>query len=59
MMKAIFIELPYFERYRNEFLTDEDFRQFQNELLADPEKGELIQHTGGLRKVRIADKQKK
>ncbi|PJG86440.1 toxin [Conservatibacter flavescens] len=54
-MKLTFIELPPFQRYRTEFLDDEAYRLFQNELLENPEKGDLIQGLGGLRKVRISD----
>lgn len=54
-MKAVFIELPPFERFRQTYFTDERYRAFQNELLLNPEKGDVIQGTGGLRKVRVAD----
>lgn len=52
-MNLTFIELPPFERFRTERLSDEAYRTFQNELLQNPEKGELIQHTHGLRKIRL------
>jgi hypothetical protein len=32
---------------------DETLRQFQNELAANPESGDLIQGSGGLRKARF------
>lgn len=54
-MKAVFIELPYFSRYRADFFDDEHYADFQNELMDNPEKGDLIQGTGGLRKIRVAD----
>lgn len=54
-MKGVFIELPAFERHREEFLADDEFAAFQQALLANPEAGDLIQGTGGLRKVRWAD----
>lgn len=54
-MNLTFIELPPFERFRTEHLTDEEYRSFQNELLENPEKGEVIQGLKGLRKIRIAD----
>nr|WP_255758755.1 toxin [Neisseria lisongii] len=47
--------MPAFIRYRNDYFDDESYRAFQNELLRNPEKGDVIQGTGGLRKVRIAD----
>lgn len=54
-MKALFIELPPFERYRTSYLDDEAFRNLQQELLANPQAGDVIKGTGGLRKMRFAD----
>ena len=54
-MKAIFIELPPFERHRQDYLTDENFRDLQNALMENPETGDVIEGTGGLRKIRHAD----
>jgi hypothetical protein len=54
-MKAVFVELPAFERHRSKYLDDEGFRAVQNQLLADPSAGEVIQGTGGLRKLRHGD----
>jgi hypothetical protein len=48
-MRALFIELPAFERLRNEYLDDESFRAMQNALMDDPSAGDVIQWTGGLR----------
>ncbi|WGE35601.1 type II toxin-antitoxin system RelE/ParE family toxin [Actinobacillus genomosp. 1] len=57
-MKLVFVELPPFERYRQKHLSDEEYKHFQNELLENPNKGDLIQGTNGLRKIRIADMQR-
>lgn len=54
-MNLLFIELSYFSKYRAETLTDDEYRALQNELLENPEKGDLIQGLNGLRKIRIAD----
>ena len=54
-MKAVFVELPAFAKYRPEYLDDEGFRSLQNFLLANPEAGDVIEGTGGLRKLRQAD----
>jgi hypothetical protein len=54
-MKALFIELPAFERNRSAYLTDEAFRGLQNAMLKDPGAGDVITGTGGLRKVRHCD----
>lgn len=57
-MKAIFIELPPFERNRHDYLNDESFRGLQNALMDNPEAGDVIEGTGGLRKVRHADEKR-
>jgi hypothetical protein len=57
-MKATFIELPPFERHRKNYLTDERFRSFQQMLMENPEAGDVIEGTGGLRKVRFADEKR-
>ena len=57
-MKAVFIELPAFERNRESYLDDEGYRALQSLLMVDPEAGDLIAGTGGLRKLRFADKRR-
>ena len=54
-MKAVFVELPAFERYRADYLDDTAFAALEQALMKDPEAGEVIEGTGGLRKVRFAD----
>ncbi len=54
-MKAVFKELSIFEAARSDYLTDEQYREFQNMLLKNPNMGNVIAGTGGLRKVRFAD----
>ena len=54
-MKAVFIELPAFERHRAEYLDDGQFQALQLALMANPEAGDVIPATGGLRKLRFAD----
>ena len=54
-MKAVFIELPAFERHRAEYLDDAAFGQLQLELMRNPRAGEVIEGTGGLYKMRCAD----
>ncbi len=54
-MKALFVELPAFERNRSDYLTDEAYRGLQNEMLKDPEAGDVITGPGGLRKLRYGD----
>ena len=40
-MKAVFIELPAFERHRDDYLGDDSFNQLQSALMANPEAGDL------------------
>ncbi|NEG67122.1 addiction module toxin RelE [Pantoea agglomerans] len=55
MSQAIeFIETPMFTRQIKQIATDEELRELQKALIESPEKGDLIQKTGGLRKIRMA-----
>jgi hypothetical protein len=54
-MKAVFVELPAFERRRTDYLDDEAFRALQQLLMTRPEAGDLMPGTGGLRKLRFPD----
>lgn len=54
-MKALFVELPAFAKYRAEYLDDEGFRGLQQFMLKNPEAGDVIEGTGGLRKLRHGD----
>jgi hypothetical protein len=49
-----FTEHPVFTRRIMELLTDEEYRQFQSDLAAHPEAGDVIPGLGGLRKIRLA-----
>ncbi len=54
-MNAQFIEFPAFERHRAEYLDDDGYRALQNFLMASPTAGDLIEGTGGLRKLRFTN----
>ena len=54
-MKAVFVELPAFERHRSHYLDDDACRALQNQLMKDPVAGDPMRDTGGLRKLRFAD----
>lgn len=51
-----FIETPLFESQRKELINDEEFRILQSNIIKNPDVGDLIIGTGGLRKVRVAGK---
>ena len=57
-VKAVFVELPPFERYRSDYLDDDGFMRLQQLLMVNPEAGALIPGTGGLRKLRFADERR-
>lgn len=48
----IFIESKLFEKLREKYLEDDSYRQLQNFLVEQPLSGDVIQGTGGLRKLR-------
>lgn len=53
-MNRTFIEVPTFTRKWKELgLTDENLRDLQRVLLANPKTGDVIQGTDGIRKIRI------
>ncbi|WP_147073776.1 type II toxin-antitoxin system RelE/ParE family toxin [Sulfuriferula plumbiphila] len=49
-----FIETPTFTRMVTALLSDDEYRELQNELVEDPERGDLIKGGGGIRKLRYA-----
>lgn len=49
-----FIETSMFTRQIKLIATDDELKELQKELIESPDKGDLIQKTGGLRKIRMA-----
>lgn len=47
-----FIEAPAFERIRGVYLDDDEYADLQQFMMANPEEGDLIPGSGGLRKLR-------
>jgi len=47
-----FIETSIFTRQVTALLTDDEYSQLQVALSAHPDMGTVIQHSGGLRKIR-------
>ncbi len=48
----VILETTIFTKIITKLLDDEDYRSLQNELIEFPSIGDLIQGSGGLRKVR-------
>ena len=53
-----FIESHIFEKQVDGLLSDDEFAMLQGYLFSNPKTGDVIQETGGLRKVRWALKGK-
>ena len=54
-MHATLIELPNFSKYREDYLDDYEYGKLQELLVNNPTSGDVIQGTGGLRKLRYGD----
>ncbi len=50
----IFIETPVYTRRLRELLSDDSYAEFQRQLADRPDMGDVIEGTGGIRKVRVA-----
>lgn len=48
-----FIELEGFTEDVTDAVDDEALREFQNDLICNPDEGDLIPNSGGLRKARM------
>lgn len=57
-MRAVFVELAPFRRYRAAYLDDKAYWLLQQVLMLHPEAGALMPGTGGLRKVRLVDERR-
>ncbi|HDV7284862.1 TPA: type II toxin-antitoxin system RelE/ParE family toxin [Mannheimia haemolytica] len=57
-MNLTFIETALFSRFRAEHISDDVYRALQNELLENPEKGDIVKGLNGVRKIRIPDTQR-
>jgi hypothetical protein len=51
----LFIEAPAFTRHLASYLTDDEYRELQAALIANPETGTVMPQTGGFRKTRWPD----
>ena len=50
----LFIELPTFSRYREDYFDDDTLSELQSYLVAQPTAGDVVPGTGGVRKLRWA-----
>ena len=54
-MKALFMETSSFTASLADYLTDEQYRELQQAMLANPLAGDVMPRTGGFRKLRWTD----
>jgi len=47
-----FVESPLFTKQIHDYLTDDEYRFFQVFLAANPDVGDVVRGSGGVRKVR-------
>jgi len=47
-----FVESPLFTKQVHDYLTDDEYRVFQEYLAANPGMGNVVRGSGGVRKVR-------
>ncbi|GLH48738.1 type II toxin-antitoxin system RelE/ParE family toxin [Pseudomonas lactis] len=52
----IFIETSVFTRRVKELIDEDAYMAFQNVLVVNPAAGDVIEGTGGIRKIRVAAK---
>ena len=50
-----FVETTEFSRWQPRFLPGDTYAELQQELIVNPQKGDVMPGCGGLRKLRIAD----
>lgn len=53
-MKLVFKETPIFTKLITELLSDDEYKALQLHLVENPESGDIIKGTGGIRKIRWA-----
>ena len=51
-ISMVFIEIPVFTEDLLALLSDDEYKEMQKTLLLEPETGDLIQGSGGFRKMR-------
>lgn len=55
-MRRVFVYAPLIQQRLSEFSNSEELsRQIENEILNNPELGDVVPGTGGVRKFRLAD----
>jgi len=55
---VVFVETRQFSQLLKEYLTDDEYRELQQHIMANPAAGSIIRESGGMRKIRWAQKGK-
>jgi len=50
----VFIETSVFTKLLSRYMKDEEYRLFQLYIMDNPEKGDIVKGSGGVRKIRWA-----
>ena len=54
-----FLEAPAFSRHLQRYLNDDEYAALRQFLAANPEAGDVMPGTGGFRKLRWGDEQRR
>lgn len=54
-MQAVFVEITGFTEWVSEYLPDDLYANVQQELMDNPDRGDVMPGCGGLRKLRTPD----
>jgi len=57
-MEAIFFETSIFTATVSDYLSDDKYKALQQDLLTNPECGDVMPRTGGFRKLRWGDRRR-
>ena len=57
-MRFVFFETALFTRLLPAYLEDDEYQALQRFLMQRPERGDVIPHTGGFRKLRWRDRRR-
>ncbi len=52
----VFIETSIFTKLMPKYLSDDEYRAFQSHLMTQPDAGDIVRKSGGVRKIRWKQK---
>lgn len=51
---VVFVETPIFYKRVQQYMDDDEYTELQKHLVEHPDAGDVIKHSGGIRKIRWA-----